>query len=712
VRYHLALLVALATVPLVFFTAWIVRDLGREQRASVEQGLQATASALAIAVEREIAATTRALEVLAMSEAIDRGDLAAFHHEVVRAVTVNDTWYIVAMADVPGQIVLASTRPYGASLPFIGDRRYVQDVIQYGRPAVSDLLTGRTTGQRNISVAVPVRRNHSVRYVLFAGLNPEALGRIIAAERIPATSQAAVADSRQVIIAGSQNLDRFVGRELMAPIKEAVRAAPEGTGRFAVPGAPEVYAAWQRMSALGWTVTLGEPVALVDASLRRSMWRVAIIGIVVVGSGVAVTLLVGHRISRAMATLTASATALGRGAVPVYLPSAIAEVDAVGRALEQAGATIEARTAELVASQATTRRLVDSNLIGIIVGEDDRLVDANGAFLRMVGYRHDELADGTLPWSSLTPPAYAAADAAALASARATGECAPYEKEYVRKDGTRVPVLAGAAALDDGGRWVGFALDLTEHKRLEEERKLRAEAEAANRMKDAFLAMVSHELRTPLAVVLGSIRALASGRLAPDAAHAAMERIERNTQLQARLIDDLLDLSRIVTGKLQVDPKPVQVGLVVRDAVAACRDDADRMNVKLEESVPAACLVLGDAERLQQIVQNLVGNAIKFTPAGGSVTVTVEPRGSRVVLTVRDTGIGIDPELLPHLFEPFRQASTARGRGGLGLGLAIVRHLVTIHGGTVVGESEGPGSGSVFTVELPALREAESSPRV
>jgi signal transduction histidine kinase len=170
------------------------------------------------------------------------------------------------------------------------------------------------------------------------------------------------------------------------------------------------------------------------------------------------------------------------------------------------------------------------------------------------------------------------------------------------------------------------------------------------------------------------------------------------------LIDDLLDVSRIVAGKLQVEMRPIDVLPVVEDAAAALRPEAEAKGLALRTVLePLSGLVLGDAARVQQIALNLIGNAIKFTPAGGQVEVTLHGRDSRVVLIVRDTGPGIEPQLLPHLFDRFRQGAAARGHGGLGLGLAIVHHLVEAHAGTVLAESAGVSRGAVFTVELPML---------
>jgi PAS domain S-box-containing protein len=230
------------------------------------------------------------------------------------------------------------------------------------------------------------------------------------------------------------------------------------------------------------------------------------------------------------------------------------------------------------------------------------------------------------------------------------------------------------------------------------------ELENANRTKDEFLATVSHELRTPLNAILGWVRMLRVGGLAPEKKERALETIERNANAQAQLIEDLLDVSRIISGKMRLDVGAVDVAMVIDNALEAVRPAAQAKGVLLQHTPDAAAgPVLGDAHRLQQVVWNLLTNAVKFTPSGGAVEVAVHQRQAFVEIVVGDNGQGIALEFLPSVFERFRQAdgTTTRKYGGLGLGLAIVRHLVELHGGAVKVESRGPGLGATFTVCLP-----------
>jgi signal transduction histidine kinase len=278
--------------------------------------------------------------------------------------------------------------------------------------------------------------------------------------------------------------------------------------------------------------------------------------------------------------------------------------------------------------------------------------------------------------------------------------------------------LTADPVLDDRGDFQGAVLivnDITERKRSEAEKAdllareqaARAEAEAANRLKDEFLATLSHELRTPLHAILGWAHVLRSAWPDPATFQRAVDTIERNARSQEQLVSDVLDVSRIVSGKLRLDLQPVDMATVVDAALAAMGPTADAKGVRLEHKLDrGAGQVLGDRDRLQQVAWNLLSNAIKFTPTGGRVAVLLKPVGEELVLAVQDSGSGIDPDLLPHVFERFRQgdSSTTRAHGGLGLGLAIVQDLVELHGGTVRAESLGEGMGATFIVRLPVTR--------
>ncbi len=294
---------------------------------------------------------------------------------------------------------------------------------------------------------------------------------------------------------------------------------------------------------------------------------------------------------------------------------------------------------------------------------------------------------------------------------------APDGREHL-VEGSAAPIRA------EGGEAQGVALvfaDRTEARRgeaeraalLQREQVARAEAERASRTKDEFIATVSHELRTPLNAVLGWSRLLRTGRLDVAASERALEAIERSATTQAQIVDDLLDVSRIVRGRLKLDVQEADLAVAIEAAAETVRPAANAKGITLFIDLEAgAGAVRGDPARLQQVVWNLLANAIKFTPSGGRVDVTLRRLEDRVRVDVRDDGSGIDADFLPHVFERFRQAdsSPTRAHGGLGIGLAIVRHLVEAHGGSVEARSPGRNQGATFTVELPLPADAPRRP--
>ncbi|MEH2281805.1 MAG: PAS domain S-box protein [Nostoc sp.] len=372
-------------------------------------------------------------------------------------------------------------------------------------------------------------------------------------------------------------------------------------------------------------------------------------------------------------------------------------------------------------SEARFRRLFESNLIGVAFWTvDGFVIDANDAFLQLAGYTRDEFATlGRINWKELTPVEYQDLDDRILLEVQTTGVSKIYEKEYIHRNGRQVPIVLGMALLNDSqDNGVAFVLDITERKLAEQEcdrlldceKTARQQAEIANKIKDEFLAVLSHELRTPLNSILGWSKMLRTRKFDEKTTSHALETIERNAKLQTQLIEDLLDVSRILQGKLNLNICPVSLVMVVEAALETVQLAALAKSIQIQTIFdPNLGQVMGDQNRLQQVVWNLLSNAVKFTPAGGRVEIRLMEAGNQAQIQVSDTGKGISPDFLPYVFDYFRQAdgTTTRTFGGLGLGLAIVRKVVEMHGGNVQADSLGEGLGAMFSVELPLLIRSE-----
>ena len=413
--------------------------------------------------------------------------------------------------------------------------------------------------------------------------------------------------------------------------------------------------------------------------------------------------------------------ALKKGATDYVLKQRIGRlVPSVQRALREAKERHKRKQAEesLQKSEAKYRRIVDTSYEGIwMVDSQARTEFVNQRIFEMLGYTAEEM---------LGRPIFDFMDEVDGITAQHKLEQLKREgKDFKEgrlrcKDGSYIWTLISARAIfNEQSEFTGaiaMLTDITDRKHTEQERDhllqleqvARAEAETANRIKDEFLAVLSHELRSPLNPILGWAKLLQNGKFDAAAPKKALETIERNAKLQAQLIEDLLDVSRILQGKLSLDMVPVNLAATIEAAMDTVHLAAEAKSIQIETNLDSSVnYVLGDSGRLQQVMWNLLSNAVKFTPIGGQVNIRVECIDEEARISVSDTGKGINPEFLPYVFEYFRQADSATTRkfGGLGLGLAIVHHLVELHGGTVWAESPGEEQGATFTVSLPLIKE-------
>jgi PAS domain S-box-containing protein len=399
--------------------------------------------------------------------------------------------------------------------------------------------------------------------------------------------------------------------------------------------------------------------------------------------------------------------------------------DPAGRTIGAVGIMVDLtnRYEEIISGKALD--LAQARLAAIVESSDDAIISKtlegiitswNRTAQRIFGYTTAEAVGQSI--LLIVPPDRHEEEASILARLRRGERIEHFETRRRTKDGRMLDIsLTVSPVRDASGKIIGaskIARDITEKKRLEREREMllkderyaREEAQRMNRMKDEFLATLSHELRTPLNAIMGWSQLLSVGGMSANDIKEGVSVIERNARSQKQLIDDLLDMSRIISGKLRLDVQRVDPITFIEAAIQTVLPSADAKQIHVDVMLdPRAGPVSGDPARLQQVVWNLLSNAVKFTSRGGRVRITLESVNSHVELTVSDTGEGIAPQFLPQLFARFSQAdaSTNRKHGGLGLGLAIVKQLVELHGGSVRAKSGGEGQGAAFTVQLPLL---------
>jgi PAS domain S-box-containing protein len=415
---------------------------------------------------------------------------------------------------------------------------------------------------------------------------------------------------------------------------------------------------------------------------------------------------------------------VGTGIPRAWTSDEIALIEDVG---DRVNATVErAVTASaLRASEERFRAALDIETVAVIHAlPDGTIVSVNDTFLRISGFDRYDVALGLLRLDDVIPADQTAAARRAAAELLETGVARPYERQYLRVDGSRWWALVTAKQLADD-LIIEVAVDITTQKAserfrtvledehaelLRRERAAREAAEAALRARDQFLADVSHELRTPLAAILLWSRLLASGSVDGREAEAAAT-IQRNAEAQRLLIDELLDASRIMAGTTTVTLRPARVDHVVREAVDALMPLAAERQIRLEHRVTGEVVAQLDAPRFAQVIRNLVDNAIRYSKTGTLILIETRAEEESCLVVVEDNGIGIDRDLLPHVFDRFRRGNSSPQEGGLGLGLSIARELVELHGGSISATSAGPGYGATFTVRLPLRKRKAATKR-
>ena len=732
IRTRIQWLVVACGVPVALLAVvLLVLSYQRGRDALVQANLQA-ARTLVQAVDRELDATVQVLQTLATSSSIDDRDYARFHAQA-RATLKHVAADNIVLFDTELKGLASAAHEWGAPLPQVRHDRF-PEVLRSGQWAVSDTFVGQVSRQQQVAVAVPVLRDGRAIARLEMVFGLQRFSELVAKQNFAPQWTAAVLDSSGAIVARSRDAAQFLGKPAAPPLFDLVKVQAEGSFEGPTKDGTVVLASFSRTGAHGWAAAIGVPVQELTAPLRHSLWLYGASAALLLGAGLLLARTIGHRIASPIQALVQPALAIGRGEKAEVSASTLHEAHQLGRALQQAQALLlereQARQHAEAAQRASQSRLqmaLDTAEIG------DWDINTSTGEIRH-SLQHDRCYGYTEPATDWSAEKFFASihpddrERVRRHVQRTTRERAPWQDDFrvVWPDGSVHWLTSRGAFISrpgEAGFIVGVVIDVTARKQAEDLRlhSVRLEAEnrqiqEANRLKNEFLANMSHELRTPLNAVIGFAEILrgGEGRL-PEAKRAEyLNHIAASGRHLLRLINDVLDLSKVESGKFDLVPEPIQLPQVVHDVVAVLQPEASRKGVQMQSQLDATLgEVVLDPARLKQMLYNLLSNAIKFTDAGGRVCLRAGPDGAdRLRIEVEDTGIGIAAHDLSKLFRQFQQVHSgpAKAYPGTGLGLVLTRHLAELHGGSV-GVRSTPGKGSVFHLVLPRRTSAAVSAR-
>ncbi|MEW6763884.1 MAG: ATP-binding protein [Pseudomonadota bacterium] len=706
-RAYLLWLVLATLLPGVVGATLLFVNQYQKGRAQVERKTLQTVRALVNNVDNRLGKARAIGQSLSILNAIAVADYRLVHRQASEALALSGVGMNLVLRDRGGQQLVNTSVPWGTPLPV--DRSSSLDkVFASGEPAISNVFAGPVSGRPTVSVDVPVREHGELRYVLSIRLRPEYFAGILTPESLPEGATASIFDRDGIIFMRNVQPEKNIGRRVTPPLYAGILRAPEGVIDSRTAENVPVLTHFSRVSSSGWGVGIGLPRASLRAELTEQLALMAGVAVVLFAIGLCLAWLIGGRLARSVQALSAPALALGRGVRPHTTDEFyVRETADVAAAIHDAALLLEQRSLELAAKESALR--------------ETHMLARFGTWHWRLGQEAIEVSD-SVPhiFGQALPP-----------FAQQRGTLLPEESwEQVRRLTGELARVGGSGKLQlsalhaDGHRiWLdyrcesvhgpdgavvalrGTMQDVSERVRAEEALR------QADQRKNEFLAMLAHELRNPLAPIASGAQLLGQASLDPARVQHISAIIARQARHMAGLVDDLLDVSRVTRGLVVLAKERTDLNAVVRDAAeqvqALVRDKRHTLELQL---LPQPAWVLGDRKRLVQVVGNLLHNAAKFTEPGGRIEVALSVDAAQLALAVRDNGIGMLPAELERAFDMFVQGERTpdRSLGGLGIGLALVRSLVELHGGSVGVASAGHGMGAIFTVRLPRLEDEEA----
>ena len=699
---HVLLVVLSALLPLLGVASVLAYVLVDKERRTTERDLQESAHLLSQAVDAELQRSFAALEALARSESLRRGDLKSFYAHAADVRDALGLWDNILLLSPEADHLLNLMRPYGTPLPPVPQPEGTLQAARTRKPYVSNALRGRVDTEWLMYIAYPAIHDGAVKYVIGATMNHRYWTKWLG-EHTPSGRAAGIIDANYAILARTREPERVAGQPVQPWYRAALASQPLGLVRGRGVTDSDVVVAFQRSDVSGWYVNVYTDGAVVDAPMRRTaLWvSLAVIAALAIAIGLSLTRV--SVITRGIRSLHDALESLKTSRRIGALKSSVNEIQAAMAATQATAETLATRAELLTASEEKFRTISHAAPAIVWVTDAHGIAFINERWTELTGQPLEQaLGQG---WTACVHPEDNERLRPYRERCRRTGEPYVGEIRYRSRDGAyRWHAFRALRAPEgDPERWFGVSVD------IHDAREAREALKDADRRKDEFLATLAHELRNPLAPIRNALHLLARRPSDDPMMRAAQEMMERQVVHMVRLIDDLLDVSRITRGKLELRREPVELAKVVDLALETARP---HISQQLTISLPSEPVRLdADPVRLSQVLSNLLNNAAKFTPKAGTISVVAHIEGESVVMRVRDSGVGIEPAKLPQLFQIFSQvgAPLERATGGLGIGLALSRSLVEMHGGTIEARSDGPGKGAEFIVRLPVLTLPDAS---
>ena len=699
-RAYLLWLVLATLLPGVVGASLLFVDQYRKSRAQFERNTMQTVRALVHTVDSKLLQAQAIAQTLSTFDALQDGDFVRAHLQAREALQLAGGGMSAVLRDRGGQQIFNTSRPFGATLP--RERTAQLDhVFASGKPAVSNAFVSAALKRLTVSVDVPVLVDGGIAYVLSVGVRPDYFHDMLPGRPGVDGARISVVDAAGIIFARNLNAERFVGKRVTDPLYRALPHASEGIVESVSQEGTELLTFYSRSPLTGWHVAIGVPRARLNEALFGPLAALVTGVALLFGAGLWLAWQIGGRLARSVQALTAPAVALGKGeAPPRFTQVYVREAAEVGEAIGAASRLLGERAQALAVKEAELRdahRMARFGTWHLVLATG--VVETSESVPFIYGREVPPFAQqrGTL----LPEESWDRVDAL-LRELERDGGNGRLQMQVLHADGHRIWIDLHCEAVQDAeGRVTalrGTIQDVTD--RVNAEEGLRE----ADRRKNEFLAMLAHELRNPLAPIASGAQLLGQDGLDPGRTRQISAIIARQARHMAGLVDDLLDVSRVTRGLVALSKARIDINEVVLEALEQVGEPLRQKRHRLETKLlPAPGWVMGDRKRLVQVVGNLLHNAVKFTAAGGEVRVALEPDGEVLRIVVADNGIGMLPHELDRAFEMFVQGERTpdRTQGGLGIGLALVRSLVQLHGGGVRVESPGQGRGSTFTVTLP-----------